>query len=60
LYIAASAEYEVILSYVADRFWMMVSREVVWAKEAATMTSETAVDLRRIFFIGGSGIIGLI
>ena len=36
---------------------MMVSREVVWAKEAATMTSETAVDLRRIFFIGGSGML---
>jgi hypothetical protein len=60
LYITASAEYEVILSYVAERFWMMVSSGMVWAKETVTMTKEIAADLRKFFFIGGSGISGLI
>jgi hypothetical protein len=45
---------------VAERFWMMVSRGVVWAKETAAMTKENAADLRRIFFIGDSGILASI
>jgi hypothetical protein len=36
---------------------MMVSRGVGWAEEIATMTNEIAADLRRNFFIKGSGML---